>query len=282
MVGGFLANIPSIETTISKEDTMSVSPPYETNKNDENEKKSKKIKYLSGALITVFTAAAYLTGLGYYQGVLAAYGISSDAFPLPTTDIYVHTYFAIGYIILGTGEISMKILTWCLNPPGAFWATGALVISSIIIYAGLKIKDLKPHIPNKRKILLNKIINYLKPKNNKYTQAIAILFLSSYLAYLILFGILICGIGWWILPVAAYKKGYDNEIKKVNAFRKLGCTKDEMTTWDKCFTVQDETGKVIHEGILVALSSKEIAIFEKSGSFIFARKDGYTIKRKLH
>nr|WP_199066253.1 hypothetical protein [Chromobacterium sp. ASV5] len=249
---------------------------------DEKKVKSSSKKYLITAAAALSTPAAYLTGLGYYQGVLSAYGISSDAFPLATTDIYVHSYFAIGYIILSAGQISSKILNWFSSTPGIYWFFGAISLSIALTYTTLKFSA-KPRNPNpKKRIIIRKISNYLNPKNNQFTKACALIFISSYAIYVIPVAILACALAWWILPVTAYQKGYDLEIEKVDSFRKLGCTKENKTIWDKCFTVQDEKGNIIHEGILVALSDKEIAIFEKTGSYIFTRKDSYTIKRKIH
>ncbi|HJV06816.1 MAG TPA: hypothetical protein VJ642_05860 [Chromobacteriaceae bacterium] len=249
---------------------------------DSPEKKSNFKKYLIAATVALSTPAAYLTGLSYYQGVLSAYGISSDAFPLATTDIYVQSYFAIGYIILAAGQFSSKILNWCFSTPGLYWISGATLLLITLTYAILKLNHKSRAILSRQNSKIEKILDYLNPKDNKFTKACALIFISSYAIYVIPTAILICAVSWWTLPVTAYQRGYDMEIEKVSTFRKLGCTKDNKTIWDKCFTVQDENGKIIHEGILVALSTKEIAIFEKSGSYIFTRKDSYTIKRKIH
>lgn len=246
-----------------------------------NKKSSSKKKYIT-ALVALATPAAYLTGLGYYQGVLAAYGISSEAFPLATTDIYIHTYFAIGYFLLTAGENSNALINWTISKPGAFWTIGLIALSIITTYISLKLKDKKRKSNQARPEIINKISQYLNPKNNKLTKACALIFISSYIIYFIPAAIATSAAAWWILPAIAYQKGYDLEIEKVNTFKKFGCTKEKRSTWDKCFTVQNEKGEVIHEGLLVALSSKEIAIFEKNGSYIFTRKDEYTIKRKFH
>lgn len=255
--------------------------PNSPDKNENKEKKSNAKKYLITAAIALSTPAAYLTGLGYHQGLLSAYGISSDAFPLATTDIYVHTYFAIGYIILAAGQVSSKILNWCFSTPGIYWITGTIILLISITYSALKLSSKLKNNSSNKKIKTKKIFNYLNPKNNKFTQACALIFISSYAIYIVPVIVSVCAVAWWILPVTAYQTGYDMEIEKVNSFRKFGCTKDNKTIWNKCFTVQDEKGNIIHEGILVALSNKEIAILEKTGSYIFTKKDSYTIKRKI-
>lgn len=261
---------------------MTDKPNSENKTNEESIKKNISKKLFFTALVALATPAAYLIGLGYYQGVLAAYGISSEAFPLATTDIYIHTYFAIGYFLLTAGEISNTIFEWSTSKPGAFWIIGLITLSILTTYASLKLKDRQRRSNQINPKKINNITKYLNPKNNKLTKACALIFISSYIIYFIPAAITTSAVAWWIFPTIAYKKGYDIETEKVNTFKKLGCTKEKTSTWDKCFTVQNEKGEVIHEGLLVALSSKEIAIFEKSGSYIFTRKDEYTIKRKNH
>lgn len=106
---------------------------------DSPEKKSNFKKYLIAAIVALSTPATYLTGLSYYQGILSAYGISSDAFPLATTDIYVQSYFAIGYIILTAGQFSSKILNWCFSTPGLYWISGTILLLITLTYAILKL-----------------------------------------------------------------------------------------------------------------------------------------------
>ncbi len=65
-------------------------------------------------------------------------------------------------------------------------------------------------------------------------------------------------------------------------YRDHGCKVNQKASLNRCTLVKDKDGKVLYEGLLVAINDKEIAIFDKDGSHIFAKQEGFVLQRKLY
>ena len=92
---------------------------------------------------------------------------------------------------------------------------------------------------------------------------------------------------WWSPSRVAYLAGQNIAEEKIGKFTKNGCFSDpkikiNSVAIDTCSVIQDKNGKILHEGLLVAINDKDIALFKKDGSYIFPRQKDWVIQRKLH
>jgi hypothetical protein len=125
-------------------------------------------------------------------------------------------------------------------------------------------------------------VSWLHWKNNDFTKSVGIVGVASYSIILIATSAMAIALFWWLLPLGAYSKGHDVAHERIKLYLEKGCYTDAKTKWDTCFLVLDEKGNVLHEGLLIAVNDKEIAIFKKNGSYVFARKEGFLLRRNLH
>ena len=70
----------------------------------------KKSLPYAAVVVAALTPYIYLLGLAYYQGYMSAFGVSADAFPKSTADIYVEAYSAIGLMMIDLIKLPITIL----------------------------------------------------------------------------------------------------------------------------------------------------------------------------
>jgi|GEM_PF-5874332 len=79
----------------------------------------------------IIPPSAYLLGYAYYEGYINAFGVAADGFPVTTPNVYVFSYQAVGYFLLGLSDVVAKALIKLLSPPSVIW-----VISSLCLVVG--------------------------------------------------------------------------------------------------------------------------------------------------
>ena len=104
---------------------------------------------------------------------------------------------------------------------------------------------------------------------------------------LLFYCLLVMCIFLWSPSYVAYLAGQKIAEGKLNNFTENGCSPNprigtESVKIDTCSVIQDKTGKILHEGLLIAINDKDIAMFKKDGSYIFTRQKDWLIRRKLH
>lgn len=236
-----------------------------------------------GALIAILTPGAYLLGLSFYDGYMRAFGVESDGFPISTPNVYVFSYHTIGYFLLSLGETAGKALNHLVEPPTVYWMGSIIFICITLIYWLLKVVKVGLH-PKAKNILdrIKQVTAWLHWKNNDFTKSVGIVGVASYGVIVIAGSAMSIALFWWLLPMSAYSKGNELALNRIKQFREKGCQADPKSQWDTCFFVLDGKGQLIHEGLLIAVNEKEIAIFKKDGSYVFARQDDFVLRRKLH
>lgn len=252
----------------------------------ERANEGKKSRGALGAIATLLalaTPGAYLIGLSYYQGYMNAFGIDTDGFPLAAPDIYVFSYQTVGYLLLALGNAAGEFLNSLFSPPKLYWVLGSLGMSVGTVYWVIKMVRRGPR--PRLSLAFNsakRLISWLHWKNNDFTKSIGIVGLISYSALAAISSIAVVAVSWWLLPLGAYYKGQSIAEERIHAYREKGCQPDAKTKWDSCFLVLDNKGEVIHEGLLIAMNDKELAIFKQNGGYVFKRLDGQTLRRTLH
>ena len=126
------------------------------------------------------------------------------------------------------------------------------------------------------------VASWLHWKNNDFTKSVGIVGVASYSVVLLGTSAAAIALFWWLLPLGAHSKGQTVAQERIGKFLEKGCHAEPKTKWNTCFVVLDDKGVVIHEGLLIAMNDKEMAFFKKDGSYVFPRKEGTVLRRKLH
>lgn len=229
-----------------------------------------------GTFLAIVTPIAYLLGLSFYQGSLYAFGVEADIFPLSAQYIYVNFYYA----LIFTLSSCLSVITILLN--GMNWYSLLIVILTMISAraASWYSKNDSNHRLEK---IGSKILSFFAKYHDHesikpYLIISAIVSFFSFLIYLLIV-VTLC---LWLPGYTAYSVGQGNARERIKNYRDHGCKANQETGLNRCTLVKDKDGKVLYEGLLVAINDKEIAIFDKDGSHIFAKQEGFVLQRKLH
>lgn len=234
-----------------------------SNEEDSGEKKSYLVRLIGGpAIIALIPIVAYLLGISFYQGYLSTFGVDSDIFPISTQYVYLNAYHAVTYILID--------LFYCGLLKQTNFSFVFIILLNVLILVGgfwwLKKKDQKKD----------------RSRIEKYIAILCIVLLCYPLLLLFLLG---TAIFWWSPSRAAYSAGQKIAQKKIDSFNENGCSPDQKTARvkiDTCSIIQDKDGKTLHEGLLVVINDKDLAIFKKDGIYTFPRQKNWVIRRKLH
>jgi len=235
------------------------------------------------AFIAIITPAAYLLGFSFRNGYISAFGVTDEAFPISTSDIYVFSYHAVGHILLAIGELASSFLTTLFKTQVICWTLVAVAFLTYCIYMLLRFTRSGSH-PRIQWILskVKVIVSRLHWKNNDFTKALGIVGLTSYGVIALATTAVSIALFWWIISMSARSKGTDLAQERIKIYLDNGCQVDAKTKWDSCVLVTDNKGNIIHEGLLIAVNDKNIAIFKKDGSYIFTRSDDFLLRRVRH
>lgn len=229
-----------------------------------------------GTILAIVTPLAYLSGLSFYQGGLYAFGVEADIFPLSIQYIYVNSYYALIFTLLSCLSTVINLLN------GMNWYSGLIIFLTIItelIVRWYSKKDANHCLKRIEANILSCFAMYYDHESMKpYLIVSATVSFFSFLIYLLL-ALTLC---LWLPFYAAYSAGQEAAEKKMKEYRDHGCKVNQKASLNRCTLVKDKDGKVLYEGLLVAINDKEIAIFDKDGSHIFAKQEGFVLQRKLY
>lgn len=237
----------------------------------ENNKDKKNINKVNLflALIGIFAPAGYLVGYSYYQGLLSAYGVSTDLFPLTTQEIFVATFYSLGGLLVSLSKFLLKIFNLLFLEGNVIWFSLFAFILTVLFYILIK----KPKLPKNIFFdviakIIGKLFYYLHWKNNDFIKAVGLAGLTSYVLISILYVLMTLSVFWFAFPYASYYKGQDFAKEKRDDFIKNGCKTIKNRIWSNCKKLNASDGSLIYEGILVAQSNSYVAFFTKDGTFI--------------
>ncbi|MES9902459.1 MAG: hypothetical protein ABW168_07225 [Sedimenticola sp.] len=234
------------------------------------------------AAIGLLAPAGYIIGVSYYQGVLTAYGVSPDSFPITAHDVYVAAYYAIGLLLLEITRIIGYVFKLVITPPGVYWLVAGLL--ALILFVYMLIKRLSLPRSTKSECILKvvrKLLAYLHWDNNAFSKAVGVTSLLSYGVFTILSVLMMLAILWFFIPMAAHYEGRDVTRKTIDIYLEKGCVVKENEIWSNCKTLLSKDNKAIYTGILVAHSSDYLAFFTEKGSFVLKIPSGAVIVNGL-
>jgi hypothetical protein len=230
----------------------------------------------------IIPPSAYLLGYAFYEGYLHAFGVATDGFPVSTPNVYVYSYQAVGFFLLGISDVVAKTLIKLMSPPSVFGIIGILFLVIGGIYWLLKTAQKEPHPGLRRRLeRIKDVFSWLHWENNDFTKSVGIVGVASYSILSLATALMSVAIFWWYLPLSASAKGKEVATNSIKLYRENGCFVEEKSKWNNCFYVFDGKGNKIHEGLLIAMNADLVAIFKKDGSYVFKREDGFVLQRKL-
>lgn len=252
---------------------------------EKSEQSSRIMKVLGSvaALLGFLAPAAYLFGLSYHQGRLEAFGIEPDSFPLAAPDIYVLSYQTAGKFLLAIGVAAISLVKELLSPPLSYWILPGIIGCAGCLSVGVKLGKLPvSSLSPQWTITIKRWLLWLHWKTNVFTAFFLVVSIVAYGAFSVIYLVGAISFFWWAPSFGPYYKGREEAKERISVYLASGCQADSKTRWDSCITIQDEKGKVIHEGLLIAINDKEVALFKKEGSYIFKRQDVPVISRRQH
>jgi hypothetical protein len=228
----------------------------------------------------IVTPGAYLIGLSYYQGYMEAFGMDPDCFPLSVQDIYVRSYYAVGYFLIALKDLCEKGYAHIANN---FILSIVLFFTLILsVYCCFKLRHIAHIFIQCARKKRRNILSFFHWKNNDLLKSISIPSVILYCVLLLTTLFMLSPFLWLIFPLSAYHQGENFAQKKINLFLKKGCHEDPKKKWNTCFSILNEKGAIIDEGLIIAINDTKMAIFKKDGSYVLPIKDNTLLKRTLH
>jgi hypothetical protein len=239
----------------------------------------KTVLGIIAAFLGIIGPLAYLMGVSYHQGKLEEYGIDYAQFPLSISGAYISAYSFIALIWMKPVNAIHEFFRSIINPPGLWWF---LIIASlwIIFVSAIRLLLSKAKKGDSKKIKID-------PNSIKKIFKIT---LWSLLPPYLLFAIPVFFTFLWLVWVSpsyyAYLQGKETARKEINLFEEEGCTlvATSQLSWSKCTSIKDKDRNVVHEGLLLQIQNKKVAIFESSNNdvVIFELPDGYYMSRPVN
>ena len=232
------------------------------------------------AILGTLAPLGYFIGINFNQGKLHAYGISSNAFPLSTQEVYIMAYYAIFYILLSIANLVADLFKIITTISGFLTTITILLTFVSIIYLIIKnIGDNDSKTTNKWIIKVKDFLIKLHWDNNNFTKAVGITGILSYLTFSALYLLMLTPIVYIAMPYIAFAQGEKTEQEKRDNYITNGCTQEKKQIFNTCHTLKSKDGDTIIEGLLITESEKMIAFLTKDGSYVLERpKDAILIK----
>ncbi len=248
----------------------------------DSEKTNSNVSPLTiGAMLATIPPVAYLIGYSFYQGYLNEFGVDSDIFPISTQYVYINAYHAVIYVSIRFLSIFIELTKGAIS-----CYSGLIILLTILAMLAvswyLTNKDDHPA----KKIIKRRLSFLVNCKRNNFIKSVGIIWMITSFLFFLMYCLLVFVMLWFPPSYAAYSEGQRIATNRIEMFRKNGCNIDRKTNLNKCasFFTKDENGnnKILHEGLLIAINEKQIALFEKDGTFILPLKDDYILQRKIH
>ena len=225
--------------------------------------------------LAIVTPLGYLIGDNFFKGTLKGFGANTGVFNQSIQETYISAFWAVAYGLVAITESTIKILNMLFSAEN-IWPTLIVFLSATtIVYIILCRKSWLTY-QHKRAICSILIqVRKLHWKNNNVTKALGITTGTTYIAMLIPSLIVIISTVFILLPLAAHSKGQSLSSDRIDEYFKHGCAATAESKWSKCMELKSADGKILVKGLLVAQSSNQVALYNKSGTVITSiPKDG--------
>ena len=226
--------------------------------------------------LALITPYAYLIGLFYYQAYMNAYGASIDNFPLSIPDTYVHAYIAVGGVI-------NDAIQWLIGLMKNIWLYISFVILVLFVYGLVKLVKYKDQpLLKKTQSRIDSTINLFHHKNSDLSKSIYVVGVPTYYLSIAIYIFCVIFVLWWGTLIVATNQGKEINALRIAEFKTQGCFFDKKTHWNNCVLVINESGEVIHQGLLVAQNNEQIAIFKREGIYLIKLNDDHIVRKEFN
>jgi len=228
------------------------------------------------ALIGVLAPAGYISGYTYHSFYLAAFGVNSDLFALPTADAYTTAFYVV-FLYLTDG------LTELLSTQIYQWLGFGILLFTLVVYVGVKIGLMVVERQEKCFPLseAHLLIRFFHPENNDLTK-VAILVAQSIgsLSKPVTTGLVVIVI-WLSIPTFSGLKAQSAANSNIQTYLEKGCVQQTNRQLSTCSKLISKDNRVLAEGLLVAVSGNKAAFFTQQGSLILTVPSDAHLVREL-
>lgn len=221
----------------------------------------------------ILSLSGYMIGNAFYQGSLAAYGVSFTSFQPSTEDLYLHAFYYLSFVWVDVIEYLADLTRIAKSANLLSWIVFVFICLGILLAFIFIFFRIVPQYKEPVKSLINKIEKlyiffYAELKNTAFLMVVFV-------------GPVLVMAAWVLLPIDAHKRGEKLAGIAITEFLEKGCFTEEGKRWSNCKVLRDSNGHVIYEGILVAQSQGKVAFMTKEGSFVTEIPKEAVIENKL-
>ena len=214
--------------------------------------------FILANMIALLTPAAYIIGMFFNAGGMAAYGLRQTEFPLDTAGVFESAFV---YLWLSVGTPLLHFFASVINHPT--YLIAAIALFFLMVMAMIKYVKNEDVLKIKARCIVDAILTLLHVKDTDIPRATegtwwisAVIGRWAYLAMVVTFL-------WVGIPAFAYEKGNELNTAALAGYQSNGCSRDSLG-WSVCSTVrQHDNNEIIASGLLLAVNSERVALLDE-------------------
>lgn len=219
---------------------------------------AKDLLFILANMIALLTPAAYIIGVFFNAGGLAAYGLSQAEFPLDTTGVFESAFV---YVWLSVGVPLLQFFAYIVQHPSYLILCVAIIF--LLVFLLIKYVNNESWLKIKATKILDALLTRLRVKDTDIPRATkGTWLLSTYLGRWAYVAMVVTFL-WVAVPALAYNKGKELNMTTLSKYQSQGCTRDSLG-WSSCSTLrQHGNDEIIASGLLIAVNDERVALLSE-------------------
>ena len=219
---------------------------------------AKDLLFILVNMIALLTPAAYIIGVFFNAGGLAAYGLRQTEFPLDAAGVFE---FAFVYVWLTVGAPLLHFFDYIIQHPSYLIAAVAIIF--LMIFLIIKYLNNEDYLKVKARRIVGALLTLLHVKDTDIPRTTeGTWLLSAYIGRWTYIAMVVTLL-WVGIPALAYNKGKELNTTALSEYQSQGCTRRSLS-WSVCSTVrQHEDNEIIASGLLLAVNNERIALLSE-------------------
>ncbi len=219
---------------------------------------TKDLLFILANMIALLTPAAYIIGVFFNAGGLAAYGLRQAEFPLDTAGVFESAFV---YVWLTAGTPLLHFFASIIQHPSYLIAVVAIIFLLVLFL--IKYMNNENGLKIKARSLRDSLLTLLRVKDTDIPRTTrGTWLLSTYLgrwAYIAM----VVTLFWVGVPALAYNKGEELNTSTLSEYQSQGCTRSPLG-WSSCATLrQHGNNEIIASGLLLVVNNERVALLSE-------------------